>query len=113
MSSFLNKEQIEQFVYDGFVRIDNAFSNEVANAALDILWQDIPFDRSKPESWTEPVIRLGMYSQEPFIKSLNTPSLYALFDALLGTNTWIPCKSVGTFLSGFLLTNHLTIPVNM
>jgi len=97
MSSFLNKEQIEQFVYDGFVRIDNAFSNEVANAALDILWQDIPFDRSNPESWTEPVIRLGMYSQEPFIKSLNTPSLYALFDALLGTNTWIPCKSVGTF----------------
>ncbi len=97
MSSILSKEQIEQFIYDGFVRIDNAFSNEVSNAALDILWQDIPFDRSNPESWTEPVIRLGMYSQEPFIKSLNTPFLYAIFDELLGSDTWIPCKSVGTF----------------
>ncbi|PWG80619.1 phytanoyl-CoA dioxygenase family protein [Pararcticibacter amylolyticus] len=97
MSSILSKEQIEHFIYDGFVRIDNAFSKEVANAALDILWQDIPFDRSNPGSWTEPVIRLGMYLQEPFIKSVNTPSLYTIFDELLGSNTWIPCKSVGTF----------------
>lgn len=97
MSSILSKEQIEHFIYDGFVRIDNAFSKEVANAALDILWQDIPFNRSNPESWTEPVIRLGMYLQEPFIKSVNTPSLYAIFDELLGSNTWVPCKSVGTF----------------
>jgi hypothetical protein len=97
MSSILSKEEIEQFIYDGFVRIDNAFSDEVASAALDILWRDIPFDRFNPESWTEPVIRLGMYSQEPFIKSLNTPFLYAIFDELAGTNTWIPCKSVGTF----------------
>ncbi|RVT98466.1 phytanoyl-CoA dioxygenase [Mucilaginibacter limnophilus] len=97
MSYLLSKKQIEQFIHDGFVRIDNAFSAELANAALAILWQDIPFDRFSPESWTEPVIRLGMYTQEPFIKSLNTPALYAVFDQLVGANKWIPCKSVGSF----------------
>lgn len=97
MSSILNKEQIEQFIQDGFVRIDNAFSADLACAAVDILWQDIPFDRFNPESWTEPVVRLGMYSQEPFIQSLNAPALYTVFDELIGVNKWIPCKSVGTF----------------
>ena len=97
MSPLLSKKEVEQFIQDGFVRIDNAFSTEVANAALDILWNDIPFDRSSPESWTEPVIRLGMYTQEPFIQSINTPALYAIFDELIGANKWIPCRSVGTF----------------
>ncbi|WP_256010181.1 phytanoyl-CoA dioxygenase [Desertivirga xinjiangensis] len=97
MSSLLSKTEVEQFIQDGFVRIDNAFSAEVANAALDILWKDIPFDRSNQESWIEPVIRLGMYSQEPFIQSINTPALYAIFDQLIGANKWIPCRSVGAF----------------
>lgn len=89
--------QIEQFINNGFVRIDNAFSKEVADAALDILWNDLPCDRSDPSTWTEPVIRLGMYTQQPFIDSLNTEKLHAAFNQLVGESKWIPCRSVGTF----------------
>lgn len=97
MEDILSKQEIEQFVIDGFVRIDNAFSFEVANAVLDILWEDIPFDRSNPDSWTEPVVRLGMYAQQPFIDSMNTPKLHNAFDQVIGAGKWIPCRSVGTF----------------
>jgi len=37
MPDILSKQEIEQFTTDGFVRIDNAFSSDIANAALDIL----------------------------------------------------------------------------
>jgi len=97
MADTLNKKDIEQFVEDGFIRIDNAFSSEVAKAVVDILWEDIPFERSDPSSWSEPVVRLGMYTQQPFIDSVNTSKLYSAFDQLVGTGKWIPCKSVGTF----------------
>ncbi len=97
MADTLNKQQIGQFITDGFVRIDNAFSSEVADAVSDILWRDIPFDRSDPASWTEPVVRLGMYAQPPFVDSVNTPVLHSAFDQLVGADKWIPCRSVGTF----------------
>lgn len=97
MADILNKQDIEQFIKEGFLRVDHAFSAETANAALDILWKDIPFERSDPNSWTEPVVRLGMYTQQPFIDSVNTPKLHAAFDQLIGVDKWIPCRSVGTF----------------
>lgn len=97
MQDILSKQEIEQFITEGFVRIDNAFSPDIANAAMDILWNDIPFDRFNPATWTEPVIRLGMYTQQPFIDSVNTQKLHAAFDQLIGAGRWIPCRSVGTF----------------
>jgi hypothetical protein len=97
MSEILSKKEIEQFILNGFVRIDNAFSQEVADAALDILWNDLPCDRSDPSTWKEPVIRLGMYTQQPFIESLNTEKLNCSFNQLIGEGKWIPCQSVGTF----------------
>lgn len=97
MSEILSKKEIEQFVLNGFVRIDNAFSQEIADTALNILWNDLPCDRSNPSTWTEPVIRLGMYTQQPFIDSINTQKLYTVFNQLVGKEKWIPCQSVGTF----------------
>jgi hypothetical protein len=93
----LNEFDIEHFILNGFVRIDHVFSKETADAALDILWNDLPCDRSNPTTWTEPVIRLGMYSQQPFIDSINTPKLYSVFNQVVSEGKWTPCHSVGTF----------------
>lgn len=97
MSEFLNTKEIEQFVHNGFVRIDNAFSQEIADKVLDILWNDLPCDRLEPSTWVEPVIRLGMYTQQPFVESLNGKKMHFIFDQLIGKDRWIPCRSVGTF----------------
>lgn len=97
MSGVLSKKEVEQFITEGFVRIDNAFPANVAEAVLDILWKDLPFERENPGTWTEPVIRLGMYAQQPFIDSVNTSTLHAAFNQLIGAERWIPCRSVGTF----------------
>ncbi len=97
MSAILSKTEIEQFILKGYVRIENAFSQETAAAAVDILWNDLPCDRSNPSTWTEPVIRLGMYAQQPFVDSLNSQRLHLIFDQLIGKDRWIPCRSVGTF----------------
>jgi len=97
MPVILSKKEIEQFIHKGFVRIDHAFSQEIADAVLNILWNDLPCDRSDPSTWTDPVIRLGMYTQAPFMDSLNTKKLYSAFNQLIGEDKWIPCRSVGTF----------------
>ncbi len=113
MSEIISKKEIEHFVLNGFVRIDNAFSQEIADVALDILWNDLPCDRSDPSTWTEPVIRLGMYTQPPFIESVNTSKLHAAFNRLIGFNNGLLVQVSEHFLSGFLWISNRTIQVNM
>ncbi|HUC81613.1 MAG TPA: hypothetical protein VMR70_11895 [Flavisolibacter sp.] len=97
MTDLLSQQEIRQFINDGFIRIENAFSSQVADEVVNTLWKDIPFDRSNPATWTEPVVRLGMYTQDPFIESVNTPKLQAAYNQLVGQDRWIPCRSIGTF----------------
>lgn len=97
MTNRLPSSVIEQFIHEGFVRIENAFSTATAAVARDILWKDLPFNRADPDTWTAPVVRLGMYTEPPLIDSVNNPALHNIFNQLIGINKWIPCQSVGTF----------------
>jgi len=97
MSDILSKKEIKHFIQNGFVRLDHSFSREIAESALEILWNDIPCERSNPSTWVEPVVRLGMYTNEPFLNSVNTPKLHNAFNQLVGEDKWIPCRNVGTF----------------
>ena len=65
-SGMLSNAQVEQFVRDGFLRIDRAFPREVAEEGCDIMWRDMPFHRHDPTTWTKPVIRLPGYEGDPF-----------------------------------------------
>ncbi|MBL8596011.1 MAG: phytanoyl-CoA dioxygenase family protein [Devosia sp.] len=93
----LTAAQLDAFITDGFVRIDNAFSADLAAEARTILWADTGCDPHDPKTWTKPVIRLGNYSQPPFVKAANTPVLRAAFDQLVGPGRWLPQGGLGTF----------------
>jgi hypothetical protein len=93
----LDQSQIEQFVTDGFVRVDRAFPRETADAARAILWEATGCNPDDPATWTRPVVRLGMFSQPPFVEAANTPRLHAAFDRLVGPGRWLRPAGLGTF----------------
>jgi hypothetical protein len=93
----LTPEQLDGYAQNGFVRIDAAFPREIADAARAILWKDLGCDPDDANTWTRPVIRLGMYSQPPFVRAANTKALHEAFDQLVGASRWVPCRSMGTF----------------
>ena len=93
----LNNTQVQQFIENGFIRIDQAFPRALAGMCLDILWRDTGCDPHDPATWTQPVIRLGDYAQEPFRQAANTPALHAAFDRLAGPGHWLPRYSLGSF----------------
>lgn len=93
----LSAAQIEQFVTDGFVRIDDAFPAGLAGECRRILWADTGCDPDDPATWTKPVIRLGEYAQPPFAAAASTPVLHAAFDQLVGAGRWSPRGGLGTF----------------
>lgn len=87
---------VEQFITDGFVRIDHAFPRELADAARAILWDATGCTPDDRTTWTQPVIRLGMFTQPPFVEAANTPSLHAAFDLLVGQGRWRRPAAIGT-----------------
>jgi hypothetical protein len=93
----LTAEQLHQFTTEGFIRIDRAFPRDCADEARATLWKDTGCNPDDRTTWTKPVIRLGMYSQPPFIQAANTQVLHEAFDQLVGAGKWLPCRSVGTF----------------
>ena len=86
----LTGAEIEGFVDEGFVRIDAAFSPEVAAEGREILWRETGCDPNDRRTWTKPVIRLADMAQGPFRRAVNTPVLHRAFNQLVGEARWIP-----------------------
>ena len=93
----LTRAQREQFVRDGFVKLENAFPKEVAAEAREILWREVGCDPKDRKTWTRPVVRVGDCAQEPFRRAANTKVLHTVFDELVGANRWVPRTSLGGF----------------
>jgi hypothetical protein len=97
LSHPLSAAQIDSFIADGFVRIDNAFSTDLGGQCRAILWRDTGANPDDPTTWTRPVVRLGMYGQPPFRAAANTPLLHLAYDQLAGKDNWLPPQALGTF----------------
>jgi hypothetical protein len=97
MKETLTTEEVEQFVQSGYVKIENAFSKELAERGRTILWKDTGCDPNNPSTWIHPVIRLGEYPQEPFRLAANSPVLHTAANQLVGKGRWLPRGSLGTF----------------
>jgi len=96
-SATLSLAQIDSFVADGFVRLDNAFPRDIADECRSILWAATGCDPDDPSTWTKPVIRIASRDDPPFRAAINTPRLHAAFDQLVGPGRWAPRQDIGTF----------------
>ncbi len=93
----LSDVQRKQFVDDGFVKLESAFSQETAAQAREILWREIACDPNDRSTWTRPVVRVGDCAHLPFRQASNTPLLHAAFDDVVGVGRWVPRASLGGF----------------
>lgn len=93
----LTQAQIKTFIADGFVRIDNAFSEATAAACREILWKAAGVDPDDPTTWKQPVIRLGGFADAPFRTAANSPALTTAYDQLVGAGRWVAPGGLGTF----------------
>ncbi len=90
-------KQIDSFIEDGFIKIENAFSTEIADECRALLWNATQCDPNDQRTWIHPVIRIGEMGLEPFKKAANTDILHNAFDQLVGKGNWLPRQSLGTF----------------
>lgn len=93
----LTAAQVEAFISDGFVKLEHAFSAEIAAQCRDELWADMGLSPDRPECWIQPVVRIAAKATPPFVAAANTPRLHAAYDQLAGDGRWIRPQGLGTF----------------
>ncbi len=93
----LSTAQINQFIHEGFVEVDEAFAPEIAEECRAILWKATQCDPENPATWTQPVIRIGEMDLAPFRQAANMPVLHKAFDQLAGKDNWLPRTTLGSF----------------
>jgi hypothetical protein len=97
----LSAAHIDQFINDGFVKLEGAFPHATAAACRDILWRDLHLSPDRPAEWKEPVMRLGMYADPPFREAAASPRLHAALDQLAGAGRWVPPQALGHMVVRF------------
>lgn len=95
--SGLTEAQVQSFIDDGFIRLDNAFGTDLADACRNELWREIGLSPDRPQDWTRPVIRVQSKASQPFVDAANTPLLHRAYDQLAGEGRWIAPRGLGTF----------------
>jgi hypothetical protein len=89
--------QVQGFLDDGFVKVENAFSADLAKQCRDELWAEIGLSPEHPEHWIEPVVRVAFKGSAPFVEAANTPILHRAYDQLVGEGRWLAPRGIGTF----------------
>ena len=93
----LSSEQVAAFISNGFARVENAFTAEIAEQCREILWKATGVKPDDPGSWSRAVINIGELSDWPFRLAANTPLLLNAFDQLAGAGNWSPRTTMGSF----------------
>lgn len=80
--------EIDQFVERGHVMLKGAFPRSVAEAAVEVVWEHMPFDRDDPSTWTKSFFHVQEnFDGGPFAATW-TDRVHAGFDQLLGSSRW-------------------------
>ena len=93
----LTTQQVESFVSDGFVRVEQGFPDDVAEQCRGELWAATGYDPDDAATWRESLVRLDGIGTPPFRAAANTPVLHEAFDQLVGAGAWLPRTGLGTF----------------
>ncbi|GHA25033.1 phytanoyl-CoA dioxygenase [Devosia pacifica] len=96
-NSDLSEAQISHFIEHGYIKLDGAFDGDLAAKGRDQLWNAVGLSPDAPETWKQPVVRLGFMTDKPFVDAANTPLLHASYDALVGEGRWLRPNGLGTF----------------
>ncbi|MFI5508563.1 phytanoyl-CoA dioxygenase family protein [Mycobacterium sp. NPDC051804] len=102
---------VDEFMTEGYARIEQAALRTVADAARALLWQQLGLSPDDPAGWSEPVRWASdLTGQGPFGELVRSPALAEALDRVCGAGCWLPRGALGNIPVRF--PNGDTVPPN-
>ncbi|MBO0676098.1 mitomycin antibiotics/polyketide fumonisin biosynthesis protein [Mycolicibacterium sp. S2-37] len=87
---------VEAFLRDGFLKIEQPELRAAADAARALLWRQIGLAPDDPASWTSPVVwAADLTGTGPFGELSRSPRLATALDRVCGPGAWQPRGALG------------------
>jgi hypothetical protein len=87
---------LESFVSDGYIKVEQGAPREVADAARAVLWQRLGLTPEDASQWSVPVMWTSdMTGEGPFGELARSPRLAAALDVICGTGGFRPRGALG------------------
>lgn len=86
--SVLSDPEVNRFVADGYLRLDNAFDGKLAAACVAELWSSLDADPHDSSTWTAPVVRIAGSGSSVLLEAINAPRLVSAIDDVVGIGQW-------------------------
>jgi len=89
---------IDDFCTNGFVTVRDAVSAEAVRRCVDVVadaLRERSIDPHDPATWTSPVVRISCPEGPAFAAAGTSPTLWSVYDRLLGVGRWIRRQGVG------------------
>ena len=97
----LTDQEVDQFIEDGFVRLEHVVPERLISAGAEVIWRDLGQSFNDPSSWTAPVMRLLPSDDHPFNAAFDNFRLFSAFDQWVGVGGWLPRPNLGLFVVRF------------
>jgi hypothetical protein len=95
----LKKEQVDQFMEEGFTHLEEAFPHQQALLAQDFLWERLAeqgVQRDDRSTWHEPLIRIRETYDHPVFQKCATPRLVGAIEDLVGQGRYLEARETKT-----------------
>ncbi|GAS87100.1 mitomycin antibiotics/polyketide fumonisin biosynthesis protein [Mycolicibacterium brisbanense] len=87
---------VDAFIRDGFVKVEQAAPRQIADQARNLLWRQMGLSPALPQSWTQPVVwTADLTGAGPFGELVASARLAAALDAVCGAGGWQPRHALG------------------
>lgn len=87
---------VDALVADGYVKIEQAAPQTVADAARALLWTQLRLSPDEPDGWSAPVLwTADLTGAGPFGEIVRSAKLVAALDQICGAGGWSPRGSLG------------------
>jgi hypothetical protein len=90
--------QIDEFCENGFLPVRGAVPPDVVRDCVGVIedvLRGMSVDLRAPETWTSPVVRIPCPEGPAFAAAGTSPTLWRMYDALLGHGRWVQRAGVG------------------
>jgi hypothetical protein len=87
---------LDAFIADGYIKLQQAGSRRAADAARAVLWRQLGLSPDDPTEWSAPVRWASDLTGEgPFGELIRSPALAAALDQICGIGAWLPGGALG------------------
>jgi ectoine hydroxylase-related dioxygenase (phytanoyl-CoA dioxygenase family) len=93
----LKKDQIEQFIETGYVKVENVFSKELARRILDIVWNELNIDPQNSATWPGYRVVLEKVLEQAPAPEIITERYENAVNDVCGSGRWSATRGAGYF----------------